>query len=335
MRMRIVTLAGLSLLLAGPAAAASFDCHKDRTPFAKAICAHPALSRADDELAASFAAALKGLSPGAQAEVQQAQDAWVKYANIACTNTARPATTPYRGDDIDCLEQLFKDRTSQLANDRTIGGLRFYYIDRYAALPDPKPAEDNAFVATKSVSTPRIDGSDAEARAFNSFIETGTVKDIDPAIATHPGDGTQDNADSLIVTTVTPARITMTLNASFYPHGAAHGSYGITYIHYLRGQQRRLVASDIFATPGWQAKLQAIALPAAKKQEGENLLLDDPNSIKPLVIDPARWDFSRRGLILQFEPYEIAAFAFGTPTVTIPWSDLDGLLAPGAVDFEN
>lgn len=332
---RLVTALLLLLVCVAPSAAASFDCSKARTPFARAICTHPDLSRADETLAKAFETALGGLSAPAKAEVSAAQDHWVKFANLACTDDARPATRPYNQDGLSCLANLFADRTQQLQNSRMLGGLRIYYVDRYAALPDPDPVEDNVKVATKAVSTPRIDGADDEAAAFNRFIEAQTGKDIDPGIADNPkpDDGAEDDTDTLLVTAVTPARITMTLNTYMYGHGAAHGNYAISYIHFLRGKGRRLEAGDIFAAEGWQQKLQALALAAIKRTEGDALMLDDPASINDIVVDPARWDFSAAGLVLQFEPYEVAPYAAGAPTTTIAWSDLEGLLAPGARDL--
>jgi uncharacterized protein len=333
MRLSLIVLA-LALVSPEVAMAASFDCGKARTPFAKAICTHPDLSKADEKLAAAFKAALQGLSPAARTEVSTAQDAWVKFANRACTGDARPATKPYAEDALACLGGVFSDRLEQLRSSRTIGGLRFYYIDRYAALKDTESGDEFAKVATKSVSTPRIDGNTDEAQAFNRFIETETRDEVDPAMADDPAADTsgEDDANAITVTYVNPARITMTVNTSMYGHGAAHGNYAVTYIHYLRGEGRRLEASDIFEAEGWEAQLQERALAAVKAQEGENLMLDDPGSINDLVTDPARWDFSREGLVLQFEPYEIAPYAAGAPTVTIPWSELEDLLAPGYRD---
>jgi len=325
-------LAPVAPLAIPAAAAASFDCSKARTPFAKAVCDHPELSKADETLAKAFETALGGLSDTAKAAVTDAQGKWVKFANIACTDHAKPQTKPYDADGISCLTSLFGDRTTQLSNSKMIGGLRIYYDDRFAALPDPDPSNDGAKIATKLVSTPRIDGTDAEAVAFNDFIAHGTGKDIDTGIVDHPAaaDATEDDDNTLVVTHVDPSRITMTLTGYSYGHGAAHGNYAITYIQYLRDKGRRLTADDVFAAKGWQQKLQALALEAAKTTEGDDLMLDDPSSINDLVIDPARWDFSRDGLVLQFEPYEIAAYAVGAPTVTILWSDLDGLLAKDA-----
>ncbi len=168
-------------------------------------------------------------------------------------------------------------------------------------------------------------------------MENDTGKDIDIGITENPKPdaGTEDDAQSLIVSAVTPARITMTDDSYSFGHGAAHGYFNVTYVHYLRPERRRLVASDVFAGDGWQGKLQTIAIAAVIKTEGEDLLLDDPKTLDPVVIDPARWDFSKDGLVLQFEPYEIAPFTNGAPVVTIPWSDLDGMLAPDVARLED
>lgn len=322
----------VGVLLAGPAMAASFDCGKARSPFARAVCGNPGLSQADDRMAAAFRAALDGLSEPAATELTSAHEAWAKFAGIACTRDARPATRPYDKDGIACLGTLFQSRTEALGSNGVVGGLRFYYLDRYAALPDPDPANDGAGVATKTVSTPRLDSSDAEARAFNDFIATGTGDDLDATIADapQPDDGIEDDDNTLRVTYVDPVRISMTVNTYAYGHGAAHGNYTVSYVHYLRGARRRLEAGDVFAGDGWQDRLRTLALAAVKAQEGEELLLDDPASLDDIVVDPRRWDFSGDGLVLQFEPYEIAPYAAGAPTVTIPWTELDGLLAPEA-----
>jgi uncharacterized protein len=334
-------LTGYGLALLGlvlcvpPAMAASFDCSKARTPYAKAICADPDLSKADDELAQAYRAALAGLSEPAQSSVKADHEAWAKFAAIACTKDARPAIKPYDADGVACLATLFANRTDRLRQDRTIGGLRFYSIDRYAALPDPDPETDGAAIATKEVSTPRIDGEDAEAQTFNRLVDAGIGEDFDTTIADdpQPDDAVEDDENVLAVTHVDPARITLQATTYAYGHGAAHGNGTVGYLHYLRPEKRWLKASDVFAGDDWRTKLQALALAAVEQAEGEELMLDDPHSIDDAVTDPARWDFGRDGLILQFEPYEIAPYAAGSPTVTLPWSDLAGLLAPGSERF--
>ena len=43
--------------------------------------------------------------------------------------------------------------------------------------------------------------------------------------------------------------------------------------------------------------------------------------------DPTRWKFTDRGLDIIFEPYEVTAYAAGTPTITIPWDKLTDYLS--------
>jgi hypothetical protein len=38
-----------------------------------------------------------------------------------------------------------------------------------------------------------------------------------------------------------------------------------------------------------------------------------------------RWDFSEEGLVIQFNIYEVTAYAMGAPTLTIPWNDLSAI----------
>ena len=49
-------------------------------------------------------------------------------------------------------------------------------------------------------------------------------------------------------------------------------------------------------------------------------MVDDAESIADIIIEPSRWSFENEyGLTIQFEPYEVAAYAYGAPTITIPW----------------
>lgn len=43
---------------------------------------------------------------------------------------------------------------------------------------------------------------------------------------------------------------------------------------------------------------------------------------RDLVIDPARWQLSRKELTLTFNPYEVAPYAAGASSVSLPSSTL-------------
>lgn len=72
----LLLLATAGIAWSGAAGAASFDCGKAATPAEKAICADPALSKADDDLAAAYKAALAAtLDP---ASLRRAQRQWLQ-----------------------------------------------------------------------------------------------------------------------------------------------------------------------------------------------------------------------------------------------------------------
>lgn len=325
-------LAGLALP-AIPASAASFDCTKATTPFEKAICADPDLSLADDRLAKTYATAIGGLSPIALEEMRSGQRDWLAYAQRACTRDAEPLTTgTYDERGITCLNNLFDSRSRVLEQSRMIDGIRFYPVAWYNALLDTYERANPDYrwpVAQHELSTVQIDGNEGFMHAFNDTVRE-EVEQMSGIFAAQGGaeriadDGSSDSTISLAITELAgTGRITLTANSYWYGHGAAHGNYTIDYRHYLVEQGRFLKASDMFTGKKWETALLDLAIEAAREEHGEYLFLDDTSYIAESVIDPSRWDLSSRyDLIIQFQPYEIAAYAYGAPTVRIPWEKL-------------
>ena len=328
----------LSLLpLAVPAAnAASFDCARASTAFEQAICAYPELSTQDETLAKAYATALGGLSKPASTIVQQGQRDWLDFAERACTDDAQPQGDAYDQDDVSCLSQLFSSRIRWLEESRMRSGRRIYQLDRYIVMPDPDATADSwNKVATKAFSSPRIDGTDAEAGAFNAMMDRLTAEygyfsgqsgaDVDPETDTSSDAQVQATVDS-----VTGERISLVVNDWWYGHGAAHGNYAITYVHFLTGENRMLEASDIFSGDAWQQPLAELAVTELNRTIEGGIWEESEQTVAEAVADPARWNFSDKGLVLQFQPYEVTAYAYGAPTVTIPWETLREYMAESA-----
>lgn len=324
-----LALVGL-FFIASPAAAASFDCAKASTPFEKAICSDDALSLGDEVLAQAYATALGGLSKYAADEIKAAQRDWLGYAERSCSDDAQPITTDYTDEQKQCLASTFRSRVQDLEASRMLGGFRFYPIDRYMVEQDTEAQpEDFNKVADKQFQIVKIDRGDDIAAAFNeavdgimagqgNFFEPGTT-DI------APGDVSSDYDISTTVTDVTTNRISLQTNEYWYGHGAAHGNYFITNRHFLLGEKRMLEASDIFEGEGWEDKLGDIALEAIKAKLGEDYFATSDDDTRKIAIDPLRWGFSEEGLMIQFNIYEVTAYAMGAPIVTIPWDQLSGI----------
>lgn len=332
-----LALIGL-LFIASPVAAASFDCAKAGTPFEEAICSDDTLSLQDEVLAQAYATALGGLSKSAADEMKAAQRDWLGYAGRSCSDDAEPITSDYTDEQKQCLASVFRSRVQDLEVSRMLGGFRFYPIDRYLVEQDTEALpEDFVKVADKQYQIVKIDRDDEIAAAFNAamdgviaeqgaFFEPGTTQ-----IA--PGDVTSNFDVGTKVSDVTSNRISLQTNEYWYEHGAAHGNYFITNRHFLLSEKRLLEATDIFEGDGWEQKLGQLALDAIKVQLGEDYFANTDEDVMKIAVDPLRWDFSEAGLVIQFNIYEVTAYAMGAPTVTIPWDELSGFITGRAEEI--
>jgi uncharacterized protein len=323
MRMLAAILALVLLALPMPPAhAASFDCAKAVTDLETNICDYPPLSDIDEVLATAYATAIGGLSKSAVSQMRAGQREWLDHAAYVCIEEAIEATG-------DCLVSLFDNRIRILEGSRMLGGHRFYLLTGYGAVPDPEANSDNYWkIAIHEFSLPQIDAEDVLAEGFNASMRVLLGEYGWPA-----GDDFDDGSDSrtnVSVVEALPNRITARLDYYWYGHGAAHGNYGIEFLHYLPPQGRLLAAEDLFAGDDWRRELLDLTVAALDEEHGESLMLDDPQSIADVVADPRRWSFGTYGLLIQFQPYEISAYAYGAPTATVRWEDIQHLMAESA-----
>ena len=332
---RLALLPILALLagMSQPAAAASFDCAKAATPFEHAICDNPELSRADERLAKSFATAIGGLSDTALAEVRGDQRAWLDFAQKACSPDAKPMTRGNYGEEgVRCLSNVFRTRSNALETSRMINGMRFYPRARFAATPDPDAEADSYWaVAQHEVSYVQLDSTESYAKEFNAYVEAEALKlsgVFGPKGTVIDLDGSSDTSNSISVSEANIGQIDLNVGTYWYGHGAAHGNWSKTYLHYLLNEKRALEAKDIFTGKRWQAALLDLTVAALEDQHGDALMLDDTKYIANSIIDPEHWDLSDPySLILQFQPYEVAAYAYGAPTARISWEKLKSYIS--------
>lgn len=336
---RILFAASLLALPAMPALAASFDCAAASTPFEHAICDIEDLSAADERLAKSFATATGGLTKGAVVLMRGDQRAWLDYAQRVCTDDAEPLTQgryPEMGGS--CLVDKFNTRSGALEQSRMIGGHRFFIKSLYGALPDPNEVDnpDSYWkVASHEAIIPQLDADDPWAEAFNSYVLEEAAKDTE-TLSLAGADDVADldaSADSSLNIAVKElggtSRITLEVSTYWYGHGAAHGNWSISYLHYLTADERGLRAEDMFTGANWQVTLRDAAWAQLQTEHPADWLqVESPDDIAEMVINPTRWDLSNDyGLVVQFQPYEVSAYAYGAPTITIPWEKLDAIKA--------
>jgi len=313
-----------------PAAAASFDCAKAATAYEKAICADADLSAKDDTLAIAYATAIGGLTQTAAGEMRDGQRAWLKLLDTICSDAMLPDDRPASEERIGCLSNAYADRIKTLEASRMYNGLRIYNRDEYGAWPDPQ-GEGYYKVTTRMQSLPRIDGESELARSFNAFMDrTAADEGTSPSTKPSGDDASSDTSLTLTVKRVTANRIQLGVDTYWYGHGAAHGNYAVSYLDFLRNENRALTAADVFAGKTWQKHLADLVLAQLKTNLGDLLWEVEPKTMREIVADPSRWDISTDGLTVQFEPYEVASYADGAVTASVPWNKLTDDLAEGA-----
>lgn len=328
--MRFVAIALAVLATTGAAEAASFDCAKAETALEIAICANPALSRNDEILAKAYATALGGLSEPARGAMQADQRAWLDYVPKSCSEDAAVPES-FSEEQSACLASAFWSRIKTLEQSRMSGGWRFYVRERSAVLDDPDPDWWGG-VATKHFASPRIDDTVPAALAFNAMMDE-TDKTLDTMFDAKgrliDTEATSDTSIDVTVASVTAHRISLSIDSYWMGHGAAHGNYALNTLHYLIAENRQLEAEDVFAGEGWQDKLGELVLAELDRTIDGGIWEDARATVPQVAADPTRWSFSDTGLVIQFQPYEVTAYAAGAPTVTIPWSALTDYVAEG------
>jgi hypothetical protein len=117
----------------------------------------------------------------------------------------------------------------------------------------------------------------------------------------------------------------ITLSMETYEYtGGAHGLPSVQYFHWDLAKQQSVKLNDMLV-PGQQAAFWE------KAREQHTAWLNKEN-LDQAFRDSWPFDktdnvfFTDKGLVLQYNVYHIAPYAMGQPTLTIPYSDLDGIL---------
>lgn len=313
-----------ALLHASPAAAASFDCTKASNAREKTVCTDPHLSGTDEEIAASYAAALAVLSPEGAEIMRKSQRSWLRFIDKACPDGAASCLTPW-----------FEDRAKFLAGAAVKKSDRvFLASDEWTFLAPETPARndedalpgENAMQYRRQMSF-RIDAPASEGeRAFNVAVE----KDRDHHW--NGFDGTTTMNTSFTLNEATANFVSLDIFGWEFPLGAAHGYGAATHLNFRLDEARPLAAADIFAKDGWQQRLGDNALEELTLIFGEMGLFDEgKQAIAEMVADPAHWVVTEEGLGVNFPVYSVGPYAGGDNTVLTSWKQLEPWLAEDAI----
>lgn len=112
-------------------------------------------------------------------------------------------------------------------------------------------------------------------------------------------------------------------------NGGAHGNYGTAAVTYDLRNKKALTLKDIFK-PGYETKLSAALTTAARNkfrlkpgQKLSEVLFEDK------IAPNDNFFLTAQGIVFNFAPYEVAAYALGEIKIYIPFSELRDQLNAG------
>ncbi len=321
------------LMLATPCFAASFNCAKASTPQEKAICASPALSAADDRMAAAYSAILHTIPPSFQDEVRADQRVWVRRLATEC-----PANNPEQRQYLEtCIlarENVRSDELKQRFYKQD--GITFAWHSIYRETSGEPGANPGEGPGSLEVSWPEALSGSPEWTAWNNAVAEKTFAIAGQASPNKPipqlknWDATS-GMDASIITALdfADSRLVAATITGFWDGHGAHPNHDSLQFNWLLQEKRDLRPQDIFrANSQWADTLFSFT-----DQYLHRTLEDyDPSEITSVLhtitSNPENWQIDEKGLSIIFQPYAVACYACTPEPFTIPWNQLRPLLNP-------
>ncbi|WP_445166382.1 RsiV family protein [Mycolicibacterium sp. Dal123E01] len=173
-----------------------------------------------------------------------------------------------------------------------------------------------------------ITGGDPQvAGAFNSAVHSSASGQLDPVKRAAGSDGTW-TFDTQPQIYFGGASVSELISGLFSPALAAHPTSIVSTVVIDSRSAKPITLGDLFTDK--QAGLnklseQTKALLPGLSGVGPTPMPDAPGNA-PTEANFANWIPTPEGVEIHFADYQ---FFHGTPVITVPWSALDGLLAPG------
>jgi uncharacterized protein len=298
-----------------PVEAASFNCGKAERVLEKIICADPALSKLDEEMAAAYKAALLKLDSEAGDVIRSEQQAWLKYLVAYCSATDRAGWTT-----AECIDMEYTRRIQDLDKVLSIqAGYTFLQRSEYQVIKieaDPEgrwPAETGRhYLSYPQIIAP----SSADTRRWNEDIQEWAR-----SVASEWAE--MDDNPQVYISAVARASLSdlVSIEKSVSWMGAAHLWGRSWFENTLVSSGKELNAARIFEDgTGWKTYLADRAFNAITPEPGQ--LQIDREFIQVLTVEPEAWIISPDTLTIRIDPDGDDGRQYGATEVVYSWREL-------------
>lgn len=231
----------------------------------------------------------------------------------------------------------------------------------YSNVTSTQPIEGNAKLAmftqkqewdtpgktTVEINYPYLLENTDNALAFNNYVRDLVSDEVSLFLSQLPDSVSEDWGDisnelsvSGEVLTMTPTFISADLAISPYFAGAVHPGLYYRTINFDLSSETDLAHADILNNPTvGLATVQDAVVPLLVAFLNDSIGDDSPpfttdeewvqTGTAPSSTNYMNMALTNDGLRVQFDPYQVAAFAMGAPYVIVPYAELTGVIKPG------
>jgi hypothetical protein len=187
---------------------------------------------------------------------------------------------------------------------------------------------------TITAETPQLAGSDdPRVTAFNQRLDDLVSKEVDVwrqsfLQNTAP---VMNNGSTLNVKYTLLSQIddlwSFKFDFAFYSDGAAHPGLNSITLNYDLAQGKELALADLFLpNTDYLGAISKYCIAELSKQP----FFDSPfaEGAQPKPENYRNWNITPDGLLITFDEYQVAPYAAGPQTITVPYSELNSLINP-------
>ena len=190
---------------------------------------------------------------------------------------------------------------------------------------------------TITAQTPQLTGSeDPRVTAFNQRLNEFVSNEVDMWRQSFLQNtaSTVNKGSTLNVTYTLVSQIgdlwSFKFDSDFYSDGAAHSGLNSMTLNYDLAQGKELALADLFLpNSDYLGAISKYCITELSKQP-----FFDPTSeqgAQPKPENYRNWNITPEGLMITFDEYQVAPYAAGPQQVTVPYSELRGLINPAGV----
>lgn len=302
---------------------ASFDCASPNVvrPAEKLICNNTEISKLDESMVNLFNQTKAQLSESSQKIFLNGQRSWLAYWPKYCSVDGRGRVFDSKGS-LSCVKEVYINRIQELKLGLLDQKFFYFNVTKYSALTPGKELPDYVKVVEHRLSYPQLEMQRLSADEMN--IASKTNEWITRLVQQDKLDfNNPDNEDSLELRISSSSSDILSIVKTLYFNGfGAHPVSTSSQSHFIKSKVKILTAPDIFKSQEWIKPVSNLIFQELKNQQSDMLLIDKSTDLIKFISKPDSWGLTRKGLVFNFNVYEVAAYAAGPQEVTISWKAL-------------